>query len=133
MKSKHILFPLAPVYQKKGIVYKQAKAVSFYPEGDSQTPTPYVLAEYVTGENRGQTEKVSYDYLINATGPKLNFEATEGLNPGQNKTYSVCTYTHADHAWEALDSLIKEMKAGKKDKNSDWHRTCKIYLSGCCI
>ena len=44
MKSKHILFPLAPVYQKKGIVYKQAKAVSFYPEGDSQTPTAYVLA-----------------------------------------------------------------------------------------
>ena len=42
-------------------------------------------------------------------GPKLNFEATEGLIPGQNKTYSVCTYTHADHAWEGLNEVIKQI------------------------
>ena len=42
--------------------------------------------------------------------------ATQGLIPGENKTYSVCTYTHADHAWDGLKDLIQEMKNGKKAK-----------------
>ncbi|MGJ8746019.1 NAD(P)/FAD-dependent oxidoreductase [Polaribacter sp.] len=116
MKSEKIYFPLAPLYKKKGIGYKQAKAISFFPEGDKKEEKPYVLAEYVVGENKGQQEKVTYDYLINATGPKLNFEATEGLIPGKNKTFSVCTYSHADHAWAGLKALIQEMKKGKKVK-----------------
>lgn len=116
MKSKEILFPLEPLYKRKGIGFKQAKVVTFHPEGDSKETKPYILAEYVAGENKGKNEKVTYDYLINATGPKLNFEGTEGLIPGENKTYSVCTYTHADHAWEGLNTLIQEMKQGKKAK-----------------
>ena len=116
MKSKEILFPLEPLYKRKGIGFKQAKVVTFHPEGDSKETKPYILAEYVAGENKGKNEKVTYDYLINATGPKLNFEGTEGLIPGENKTYSVCTYTHADHAWEGLNALIQEMKKGKKAK-----------------
>jgi len=116
MPSKKILFPLAPLYKKKGIDYKQAKAISFHPEGDEKESKPYVLAEYVTGGKQGSSEKVTYDYLINATGPKLNFEATDGLIPGKNKTYSVCTYTHAEHAWDGLNKVIQEMKEGKKIK-----------------
>tara|TARA_R110002012_G_scaffold49013_1_gene126997 strand:- start:770 stop:2227 length:1458 start_codon:yes stop_codon:yes gene_type:complete len=116
MKSKEILFPLAPLYRKKNITFLQAKAVSFHPEGDPKESKPYVLSEYVLGEKKGTQEKVTYDYLINATGPKLNFEATDGLIPGLNKTYSVCTYGHADHAWHGLNELIQEMKKGKKAK-----------------
>ncbi len=116
MKSEKILFPLAPLYKKKGIGFKQAKVVTFHPEGDSEIDRPYVTAEYVSEGKRGEKEKITYDYLINATGPKLNFEATEGLVPGTNKTFSVCTYTHADHAWQGLSVLIEEMKKGKKAK-----------------
>ncbi|MGB5420352.1 NAD(P)/FAD-dependent oxidoreductase, partial [Algibacter sp.] len=116
MKSEKILFPLAPLYKKKNIGFKQAKAISFHPEGDSTETKPYVISEYVAGDEKGKQEKVTYDYLINATGPKLNFEATEGLIPGKNKTYSVCTYTHADHAWEGLNEVIQQMKTGKKAK-----------------
>jgi len=116
MKSEKIYFPLAPLYKKKGIQFKQAKAISFHPEGDKTEKSPYVLSEYVVGNQKGQQEKITYDYLINATGPKLNFEATEGLIPGENKAYSVCTYSHADHAWEGLNKVIQEMKAGKKAK-----------------
>ena len=116
MKSKEILFPLAPLYRKKNITFLQAKAVSFHPEGDIEEVKPYVLSEYVVGEKKGTQEKVTYDYLINATGPKLNFEATDGLIPGSNKTYSVCTYGHADHAWHGLNELIQDMKKGKKAK-----------------
>lgn len=116
MKPQDILFPLAPLYKRKGIGFKQAKAVTFHPEGYGETKNPFVVAEYVSEEKKGQTEKITYDYLINATGPKLNFEATEGLKPGTGKTYSVCTYTHSDHAWKGLHALITEMKKGKKVK-----------------
>jgi sulfide:quinone oxidoreductase len=116
MKSKNILFPLEPLYKKKKIGYKQAKAVSFHPEGDKNEHKAYVFVEYVAGDMKGQKEKVSYDYLINATGPKLNFEATEGLVPGKNKTYSVCTYIHADETWKALSALIQKMKHGENVK-----------------
>src|SRR5690554_8002581 len=70
MKPEQILFPLAPLYRKKNIDFKQAKAVSFHPEGDQQETSPYVFIEYVDAEHKGTTEKVTYDYLINATGPK---------------------------------------------------------------
>ena len=116
MKSKQVLFPLAPLYKKKGITYKQAKAITFHPEGDANESKPYVLSEYVFGDKKGTTEKITYDYLINATGPKLNFEATEGLIPGENKVYSVCTYGHAEHAWEGLNAVIQKLKSGEKAK-----------------
>lgn len=116
MKSERILFPLAPLYKKNNIGFIQAKAVSFHPEGDELESKPYVLLEHLAESNNGKQEKITYDYLINGTGPRLNFEATEGLNPGTNNTYSVCTYTHAEHAWEGLEKLIKEMKNGKKTK-----------------
>ena len=110
MKPKEVLFPLAPLYKKKNIGYKQAKAVAFYPEGDAEVSHPYILVEYVIGTQKGTQEKITYDYLINATGPKLNFEATKGLLPGTHKCYSVCTYDHAAHAWEGLNVQIVRMK-----------------------
>ncbi|GLB51525.1 sulfide:quinone reductase [Neptunitalea chrysea] len=116
MKSDDVIFPLAPLYKKKGIDFKQAKAVSFHPEGDIEETKPYVLIEYVLGDAKGQQEKATYDYLINATGPKLAFDQTEGLLPGTNKTFSVCTYGHASHASEALHKLIAEMKASPDKK-----------------
>ena len=116
MKSKQAIFPLAPLYKRKNINYKQAKVTTFYPEGDMVMTKPYVVAEYVVGDKKGTTEKIDYDYLINATGPKLDFEATEGLKPGTNKTASVCTYGHAEHAWKDLEALIQRMKKGEHVK-----------------
>ncbi len=113
MKPKDIIFPLEPLYKRKGIEYVQAKAVSFHPEGDDTTQ-PYVNVEYVFGERKGEQEKVTYDYLINATGPKLAFDMTEGLKPGTNNAYSVCTYDHAQHASEALHALIEKAKTSEK-------------------
>ncbi|MGW8122632.1 NAD(P)/FAD-dependent oxidoreductase [Roseivirga echinicomitans] len=113
MRPEQIIFPLEPLYKKKGINYKQAKVVSFHPEGDDSN-LPYVVVEYVFGEAKGKTEKVAYDYLINATGPKLAFDLTEGLNPGTDDVYSVCTYDHAQHAASGLEKLIE--KAQESDK-----------------
>lgn len=111
MKPKDVIFPLEPLYKRKGIGYKQAKVISFHPEGNSQEEKPFVQVEYVFGEKRGTQEIVNYDFLINATGPKLAFDLTEGLLPATNKVHSVCTYDHAVHASEALHKLIEKIKS----------------------
>ncbi len=113
MKPEQVKFELAPVYKKMGVTYKQAKAVAIHPEGDSENSQGFVDIEYVVGENKGKTEKVSYDFLINATGPKLNFEGTEGLTE-ENGSYSVCTYGHAANAWKGLQETLKNLEEGKR-------------------
>ncbi|QGY42254.1 NAD(P)/FAD-dependent oxidoreductase [Maribellus comscasis] len=115
MTVDQVRFKLEKVYKRWGIVFKQAKANAIHPEGDEYTNMGFVDIEYTTAGKKGQTEKVEYDFLVNATGPKLNFEATEGLGPGKN-TVSVCSYDHAEHAWEELEKSIKRMKEGKKQR-----------------
>ncbi|MFK5881086.1 MAG: FAD-dependent oxidoreductase [Sulfurospirillum sp.] len=116
MSKEEVVFDLAPVYEKAGIDYRQAKAVSIHPEGGADVEKQYVTIEY-TGQNKeGNNEKLTYDYLINATGPKLNFGATEGLGPDNGYSVSVCTADHALHASEKLDELIAQMKSGEEKK-----------------
>ena len=115
MTIDQVRFRLDKRYSKVGIIYKQAKAVSFHPEGDSENNKGFVKVEY-TGQDRvGEVENVDYDFLINATGPALKFESTEGLGPDSN-TVSVCTYDHAAHAWEKLQESIAKMEKGEKQK-----------------
>lgn len=114
MTTKDVIFPLEPLYKRKGIGYKQAKGVAFYPEGSADEPKPHILAEYVAGEKKGQQEKITYDYLINATGPRLAFDQTEGLNPGENNMFSVCTYGHAAEAAHGLKELEEKLKKTNK-------------------
>ncbi len=114
MTVDDVIFELAPVYKKAGIDYKQAKAVSIHPEGKEGSDTPYVTIEYTDPSRAGESDEVEYDYLINATGPKLNFGATEGLGPDAGNTVSVCTAQHAAHASNELDRLIDQMKKGEK-------------------
>lgn len=112
MKQEQVTFPLAPVYKKNGIIFHQAKALSIHPEGDAETSQPFVTVEYTSPEKQGVQEKISYDYLINATGPKLNFGATPGLGPGLN-SFSVCTFGHAQETSEALSVAVERMKKGE--------------------
>ncbi|MGS0527197.1 FAD-dependent oxidoreductase [Zobellia nedashkovskayae] len=57
MKSEDILFPLTPLYKKKGIDFKRAKVTTFHPEGDTETLKPYVNIQYVLKENQGTNGK----------------------------------------------------------------------------
>ena len=117
LKPEQAIFPLAPLYKRKNIKFVQAKVTSFHPEGDKNHSKGFVKAEYVIGKNKGQEVDVDYDFLVNATGPKLNFEATPGLKPGTFGTTSVCTYDHATHAWNDLHAIIKRMKKGLTSKS----------------
>ncbi|MDD3788528.1 MAG: FAD/NAD(P)-binding oxidoreductase, partial [Petrimonas sp.] len=115
MKTKQVIFELAPVYKRLGIDYRQARAISIHPEGDSAIDKGFVFVQYVAGDKKDLEEKIEYDYLINATGPKLNFAATEGLGPELN-SQSVCTYNHAEQTWERLKECLAKMEKGEKQR-----------------
>ncbi len=116
MSKEEVVFELAPVYEKAGIDYRQAKALSIHPEGSNSVEKPFVTIEYTGQGKAGDKEELTYDYLINATGPKLNFGATEGLGPEHGHTVSVCTADHAVEAAKELDELIARMKSGEHKK-----------------
>lgn len=113
MTVDQVRFELKPVYKKMKIGFHQAKAVAIYPEGDASNAKPFVKIEYTEEENRGTTAEIEYDFCINATGPKLNFEATEGLGP-EKFSNSVCTYSHASKSWEDLQHALSRMEKGEK-------------------
>lgn len=113
MDEKQVVFPLAPIYKRKGIEFHQALATQIHGDGDSADPTPYVTVRYTDPARQGQEGTLTYDYLINATGPKLNFEATPGLGPDQN-SWSVCTAGHAAQTAKELAKVIAELKAGAR-------------------
>ncbi len=115
MSKEDVTFDLQSVYNKIGIDYRQAKAVSIHPEGSEEEAKPFVTVEHTSAEKEGQTEEISYDYLVNATGPKLNFGATEGLGPDGN-THSVCTADHATKASHALQEAMEKMRGGQRQK-----------------
>jgi len=115
MTIDQVRFKLKPLYKRWGIRFEQAKATEIHPEGGESGNRPYVSIEYTAPSNKGETAKVDYDYLINATGPKLNFEATEGLGPGKF-THSVCSCDHAAETWEALKVCLARMEKGENLK-----------------
>lgn len=120
MKKEDVVFPLAPVYAKAGIDYKQALAKSIHPNGKEGDDASFITIEYTDEGKAGQTEEIAYDYLINATGPKLNFDATEGLGNGKGElgehTVSVCTADHAVHANLELQQIFEKAKKGERQK-----------------
>jgi len=112
MAPEKVVFPLAPVYRKKGIDFHQARAVEIHPESGPGHQRGYVVAESTKPGSQGEMEEIEYDFLINCTGPKLNFGATEGLGPEGN-SLSVCTAPHAAQTAKELEKAIARLKAGE--------------------
>ena len=82
---------------------------------------PYLKAKDIAFSSAGVTEiraddnqlllgddtVLTYDYLIVATGPKLDFEAIEGLGP-HGYTESICTIDHAEKAYQSWQEFVKK-------------------------
>ena len=115
MTTEQVTFPLAPIYKRKGIKFHQALGTEIHPEGDTASGKPYVTVKYTSTEKNGEIANIEYDYLINATGPKLNFAATPGLGP-DGHTVSVCTPSHAIEAATELKEVIAKMKNGLRQR-----------------
>lgn len=115
MTARDVVLPLAPVYRRHGIEFTQARAVELHPEGRADDATPYVVVESTQPGRNGEREEIRYDFLINATGPKLNFAATPGLGP-DGHSLSVCTETHAADTSRALDESVERMRRGERQR-----------------
>ena len=84
---------LAPTFAKRGINFKPVPVAKMDPEANS--------LELEDGS------KISYDYLIIATGPELAFDEIEGLGP-QGFTTSICHIDHAEKAAVSFEEFCKK-------------------------
>mgnify|MGYP002394477711 FL=1 len=113
MGAEQVCFPLAPLYERIGVEFRVGAATAIHPEGDASSSRPFV--EYVPAGTGGETRRESFDFLVNATGPKLNFGATPGLGPGEGgHSWSVCTAEHAVEASAAFLEAVERMKRGEE-------------------
>jgi sulfide:quinone oxidoreductase len=115
MSSKDVTFPLAPIYQRKGIDFHQALAREIHHEGSRDEPAPHVVVSYTDPSRLGESAALTYDYLVNATGPLLNFAATPGLGPDAN-TASVCTPGHAVAAAKSFAAVVDRLRRGERQR-----------------
>jgi sulfide:quinone oxidoreductase len=106
MSEEQVHFPLAPVYAKLGIEYVDGRAEIVAP--DDRTVAVRLPS--------GQTQTLKYDFLLNATGPYLNFEGTPGLGPKAGTTQSVCSVEHAVETRNAYLESVKRMENGQRQR-----------------
>jgi sulfide:quinone oxidoreductase len=92
-RAKQVTFAIEPKLAKKGIRFVKARVDAIDPVGQT-----------LTTENG----PMRYDYLILATGPKLEWDAIPGLGPDNGYTHSVCSLPHSIEANEAFEELLKD-------------------------
>ena len=92
-KREDIEFPLRPYLERKGINFIATGVKRLHPE------------ENQLELNDGQ--RISYDFLAIATGPKLAFDEVEGLGPNGGFTHSVCNIDHAMKAHDEWDAFTR--------------------------
>ena len=91
-KRKDTSFDIEPYLKKKGIAFSSAGVTEIKAEQNQ-----LLLGDGTT---------LNYDFLIVATGPKLDFEAIEGLGP-EGHTESICSIDHAEKAYESWQEFVK--------------------------
>ncbi|MCE1255051.1 MAG: FAD-dependent oxidoreductase, partial [Anaerolineae bacterium] len=109
MKPEQTVFKLKPVYERLGVHFIHAAAKEVHPEQGDQ---------FVIGEISGGKERIrlDYDYLVVATGPKLNFAGTPGLGPEAGFTHSICSLPHAVEARDAYLAMVEKLKRGERQR-----------------
>jgi sulfide:quinone oxidoreductase len=108
MDPAHTEFPLGPVYAKKHVRFLHAECTEVHPD-----------EKFAIGVRRGgsgEAVRVDYDYMILATGPHLDYDATPGLGPEKGHTESICTPDHAVRARDHYLECVARMKRGERQR-----------------
>ncbi len=101
-----VQFPLKPVYDRLGIKLIHGILKEVYPDDNR------IGVELISGGKK----ELSYDFLLIATGPYLNFEATEGLGPEKGYTASICSPPHAVDSYRRYVQTLEKALKGDKVK-----------------
>jgi sulfide:quinone oxidoreductase len=88
-----ITFPIGPCLAKKQIDFVAQRVTRIDAEGNA--------LELADGA------RLTYDYLVITTGPKLSFDEVPGAGP-QGHTQSICTVDHAEHAWADYQRFLDD-------------------------
>jgi sulfide:quinone oxidoreductase len=92
-ERQEITLPIRPALQKKGIDFIAQPVVRIDAERNA--------LELKNGE------RLPYDYLVIATGPKLSFEEVPGSGPDAH-THSICAIDHAERTWGHYQRFLQE-------------------------
>ncbi len=90
-EKEEITFPVRPIFEKKGIAFRHAPATALDLEG----------RKVVTPEGAEP-----YDYLVIATGPKLDYAAISGLGPRGGHSQSIMNWEDAELCRTAFEQLV---------------------------
>ena len=90
---KDISFEVRPYLEKRGINFIAHRVDKIDPDNNELT--------------LNNDEKVSYDYLVIATGPRLAFEEVEGSGPSAH-TQSICNLPHSETAFQDFEKLAAD-------------------------
>ncbi len=105
MPVEKTMFPLEPVYERFGVRFVHGRAT------EVRVDERAVVVERDGGAG---TTTVDYDHLIIATGPRLDFEGTEGLGPEGGFSQSICTGPHAEQARDRYLEQVARMEKGER-------------------
>jgi sulfide:quinone oxidoreductase len=89
-----ITFPIRPALERRGIDFIAQPCTRIDAVGNA--------IELQDGQ------KLAYDYLVIATGPRLAFEEVPGAGPQGGFTQSICTVDHAEHAWGQYQKFLDD-------------------------
>ncbi len=93
-KLNDIKFDLKPIFKKKGLNFIQ-KAAS---KVDPDTNTVFLT----------DGETLNYEYLVVATGVKMNFDVVDGLKPEDHKIENIVIPKLAIKTKDAFEELVKD-------------------------
>ena len=92
-KRDDITFALEPVFNSKGVAF------------DNVEVTRFDLRNRTIHDSSGR--QTHYDYLVIATGPKLDYDDVKGLGPN-GYTQSIFSWDAAERAREAFEAFVRD-------------------------
>ena len=96
---------LKDIYDRINVHFVQGTAHTVYPESNR------VLVHEI---GSGAERSLDYDYLVIATGPRLDFDATPGLGPRAGTTLSICWLDHAIECRNTYLEQVERMRRGEQ-------------------
>lgn len=92
LRSKEdISFDVRPIYGKNHIDFVEAPVTGF---------------DLVKRLVKTPDQEINYDYLVIATGPKVDFDSVPGLGPEKN-SWSICNVGHAEQTKKAWERFLE--------------------------
>ena len=114
MTADKVVFPLEPIYRRKGIEFHQALATTIFPEGTADDERTAGRGAFDPPGVRGADRAARLRLPDQRHRPEAQLRRDPGPRAPTGNSLSVCTASHASHTAGVFDSLVEELKKGEK-------------------